>query len=124
MPCPRCEHCRDEVDRWERKTWGRASDILDCVARSTRHPRADLRAVGRGSAQVAIARQLACYLIREMTDLSFPAIASFVNRDHSTIVHARDLIANRIERSPAFAKYVAGIRRDIEAKLRGEKVAA
>jgi chromosomal replication initiator protein len=39
------------------------------------------------------ARQIAMYVFREQTDLSFPAIARvFGNRDHTTVIHAVDKV--------------------------------
>jgi chromosomal replication initiator protein len=39
------------------------------------------------------ARQLAMYLIRELTDYSYPAIARhFGDRDHTTVIHAVEKI--------------------------------
>ena len=40
------------------------------------------------------ARQIAMYVFRELTDLSFPAIArEFGGRDHTTVMHAVEKIA-------------------------------
>ena len=39
------------------------------------------------------ARQIAMYVFRELTDLSYPAIArEFGGRDHTTVIHAVDKI--------------------------------
>jgi chromosomal replication initiator protein len=44
---------------------------------------------------VAFARQVAMYLCTELTDLSLPKIGDeFGGRDHTTVIHARDKIAN------------------------------
>jgi chromosomal replication initiator protein len=43
------------------------------------------------------ARHLAMYVVREKTDLSFPAIAkAFGGRDHTTVIHAVNKIAELI----------------------------
>jgi len=56
----------------------------------------ELRGPGR-SANVALARQIAMYLCRDLTDLSLPKIGQAFERDHTTVIHAyrkiRDLIA-------------------------------
>ena len=40
------------------------------------------------------ARQIAMYVFRELTDLSYPAIArEFGGRDHTTVIHAVDKIS-------------------------------
>jgi len=40
------------------------------------------------------ARQIAMYIFRELTELSYPAIAKeFGGRDHTTVIHAVDKIS-------------------------------
>ncbi len=46
----------------------------------------------------AFARQVAMYLTRELTDMSLPEIGqNFGGRDHSTVIHAYDTIAAKIQ---------------------------
>jgi chromosomal replication initiator protein len=45
------------------------------------------------SPKVALARQIAMYLARELTDVSLPEIGRGFGRDHSTVVHAHKRIA-------------------------------
>src|SRR3954447_25032381 len=45
------------------------------------------------SPKVAMARQIAMYLARELTDVSLPEIGRGFGRDHSTVVHAHKRIA-------------------------------
>jgi chromosomal replication initiator protein len=45
------------------------------------------------SPRVALARQVAMYLARELTDISLPEIGRCFGRDHSTVVHAHKRIA-------------------------------
>lgn len=47
---------------------------------------------------VAIPRQIAMYLCREMTDESFPKIGIEFGKDHSTVVHACDKIRRDLEK--------------------------
>ena len=43
--------------------------------------------------EVAYARQIAMYLVRELTNISLPKIGeTFGNRDHTTVMHACDKI--------------------------------
>lgn len=47
---------------------------------------------------IAYPRQIAMYLCRELTDLSFPKIGeSFGGRDHTTVIHACDKIAYEVD---------------------------
>ena len=48
------------------------------------------------------ARQVAMYVIRDLTDLSYPAIArEFGGRDHTTVIHAVEKITQPDEEPPA-----------------------
>jgi len=50
---------------------------------------------------ISYPRQIAMYLCREMTDLSLPKIGDlFGGRDHTTVIHACDKIANDMESDP------------------------
>jgi chromosomal replication initiator protein len=47
---------------------------------------------------LVMARQISMYVFRELTDLSYPAIArEFGNRDHTTVIHAVDKISTLIQ---------------------------
>src|SRR4051795_3558055 len=48
------------------------------------------------SPKVALARQVAMYLARELTDVSLPEIGRGFERDHSTVVHAHKRISEDI----------------------------
>ena len=64
---------------------------------------------------IAWPRQIAMFLCTEMTDLSQPEIGREFNRDHSTIVHARDLVKEKIQNDPFFAAEINQIITDIKA---------
>lgn len=52
---------------------------------------------GRRHRPLVTARQVAMYVTRELTDLSYPAIArSFGGRDHTTVIHAVDKIGKQM----------------------------
>jgi len=55
------------------------------------------------TAKIALARQVAMYLSRSLTDSSLKTIgAAFGGRDHSTVIHACDLISRRMAADPSF----------------------
>lgn len=69
----------------------------------------------RRSREVAGPRQLAMYLCRKYTRASFPAIGDhFGGRDHSTVIHAVQVVERRIEEDPAFREVVTGLERRIQ----------
>jgi chromosomal replication initiator protein len=52
---------------------------------------------------IAWPRQIAMYLANEMTDMSLPEIGRAFDRDHSTVVHARDKVKRELNESPFFS---------------------
>lgn len=69
----------------------------------------------RKTQSVAWPRQIAMFLTTEMTDLSLPEIGREFNRDHSTVVHARDLVKDKITTDPFFSAEINQIIADIKA---------
>lgn len=63
--------------------------------------------MGFGRAKlVSTARQVAMYVAREHTMMSYPQIGRALGRDHSTVVHGRDGCAARMLADPRFARRV------------------
>ncbi len=69
----------------------------------------------RKTQSVAWPRQIAMFLCTELTDLSLPEIGREFNRDHSTVVHARDLVKEKVKNDPFFAAEINQIISDIKA---------
>ena len=68
----------------------------------------------RKTQSVAWPRQIAMFLTTELTDLSLPEIGREFNRDHSTVVHARDTVKEKINTDPFFAAEINQIILDIK----------
>jgi chromosomal replication initiator protein len=64
---------------------------------------------------IAFCRQVAMYLCRKLTDNSFPAIGEAFGRDHSTVIHAYNLIARRISNDSAFRFSIEKVERELKA---------
>src|SRR5713101_9530156 len=64
---------------------------------------------------IAFCRQVAMYLCRKLTDSSFPAIGAAFGRDHSTVIHAYNLIARRIGNDSAFRFSIEKVERELKA---------
>ncbi len=69
----------------------------------------------RKTQSIAWPRQIAMYLTTELTDLSLPEIGREFNRDHSTVVHARDLVKDKVTTDPFFSAEINQIVADIKA---------
>jgi chromosomal replication initiator protein len=67
-------------------------ELLADIAEILKFPVEDLKGRSRQRPLVT-ARQIAMYVFRELTDLSYPAIARlFGGRDHTTVIHANEKI--------------------------------
>ncbi len=75
---------------------------------------ADLKSKKR-TQHIAFCRQVAMYLCRKLTDCSFPVIGENFGRDHSTAIHAYNLIARRISNDSAFRMSIEKIERELKA---------
>jgi chromosomal replication initiator protein len=74
---------------------------------------ADLKSKKR-TQHIAFCRQVAMYLCRKMTDSSFPTIGDHFGRDHSTVIHAYNLILRRISNDSAFRFSIEKITRELK----------
>jgi chromosomal replication initiator protein len=65
--------------------------------------------------EIAVGRQIAMYLAKEMTDSSLKTIGlHFGGRDHSTVIHALNTIEKRVESSNEERKKIEELRKRIE----------
>ncbi len=64
--------------------------------------------------EISFPRQIAMYLCRELTDLSFPKIGdSFGGRDHTTVLHAYNRISKEIKINPSLADDIKSLKDEI-----------
>ncbi len=65
--------------------------------------------------EVVFPRQIAMFLIRDLTDYSFPEIGdSFGHRDHTTVIHACKKIKEEIKNNTIMKHNIERIRKKIE----------
>jgi chromosomal replication initiator protein len=64
---------------------------------------------------IAFCRQVAMYLCRKLTDCSFPTIGDHFGRDHSTVIHAHNLILRRVTSDAAFRISIEKIERELKS---------
>lgn len=76
--------------------------IIETVA-AAYHVRVVEMVSARRTQHLALARQVAMYLIREITELSFPQIGARFGRDHSTAIHAHQMISRRVAAEQGFS---------------------
>ncbi len=68
---------------------------------------------------IAFCRQVAMYLCRKLTDSSFPSIGGHFGRDHSTVIHAYNLISRRVTSDSAFRLSIDRIERALTGNRNG-----
>jgi chromosomal replication initiator protein len=96
----------------ERESCGLA-EIVDAAAEEFGVERDALLARDRRPA-VAVARQVAMYLARELTSHSLPEIGRGIgNRNHTTVLHAVDRVSTSIRTDPAVRSAVDNLRRQL-----------
>ncbi len=82
----------------------RPQSVLEAVAAELNVTVEDMKSATRRR-EVSQARQLAMYLMRQHTDLSFPKIGEeFGGKDHTTVLYGCEKIAQRLEQEPNFGK--------------------
>jgi chromosomal replication initiator protein len=74
---------------------------------------ADLKSKKR-TQHIAFCRQVAMYLCRKITESSFPTIGEHFGRDHSTVIHAFNLIQRRVTNDSAFRFSIEKIERELK----------
>ena len=63
--------------------------------------------------EIANARHVSIYLIREMTEMSYPNIAKIFNRDHTTILVSYNTTHQKASLDPAFAVEIGELKKEI-----------
>ena len=73
----------------------------------------DIRSKKRSS-NISFPRQIAMYLVRVMTNESFPKIGTeFGGKDHSTVMHSVEKIENEIKVNKDLANIIEKLKKDI-----------
>lgn len=91
--------------------------IIDEVCGHTHLEREEILCKSR-TQRLSSARQLLCYVVREVTGLSFPKVGRMVNRDHATVIHSYNLTTKRMA-SAAYAAYVQALIGRINERIKG-----
>jgi chromosomal replication initiator protein len=88
-------------------------DVLRQVASHYNMPPDVIRGSGRVR-EVVVPRQVAQYLIRELTDHSLPEIGQFFGRDHSTVMHAISKVTEMLGKDVEMTTSVNLLRRKMQ----------
>lgn len=96
--------------------------VLQSVAAHYRLSVGDLTSRKR-TKDVALARQMAMYAARELSDASLAQIGAALSRDHSTVAHGCAKIAQRLPDEPALSAAFEAIRAALAGNPAPERVA-
>jgi chromosomal replication initiator protein len=69
-------------------------------------------------ANIALPRQVAMYLCRDMTNHSLPAIGEAFGKNHATVLHACRLVARREQDDPTMRQSLANLREKLTRPAR------
>jgi chromosomal replication initiator protein len=91
-------------------------DIIACVAASQKVTIEELKGPRRSN-KITGPRQIVMYLARELTDLSLPRIGEFLGgRDHTTVIHGYQKIAEGIRNTPGLSQLVDDLSRQLTGR--------
>lgn len=88
-------------------------DVLRQVASHYNMPPEVIRGSGRVR-EVVVPRQVAQYLIRDLTSHSLPEIGQFFERDHSTVMHAINKVTEQLGKDPELTETVGLLKRKMQ----------
>ncbi len=75
--------------------------------------------LGRGrSKEVAMARQILMYLLRNVCDLSLPQIGELLGRDHTTVIYGVEKVEKLIEMDDSVRRSIMRLREELYATAR------
>ncbi|MDQ2682055.1 MAG: chromosomal replication initiator protein DnaA, partial [Chloroflexota bacterium] len=102
-----------ENGRTARRDTAGASDIVEVVSGHFRVAVSDLQGRSR-SREIVVPRQIAMYLLRELTKLSLEEIgAALGNRDHTTVMHGIEKITRELESDSTLRTHVLQLRESL-----------
>lgn len=87
-------------------------NIIEQVAEYYKVTASEIKGSSRKQ-EVSNARQVCIYLIREVSQLSFPAIGDIFYKKHSTIMYSYDKVKEEMASNRSFAEVVSGLLRKV-----------
>lgn len=107
------QNCLNELLGGEEPVNVTVDKIFSAIEKKYGVKKADLSGKSRVK-EIANARHLAIYLIRNITEMSYPNIAKIFNRDHSTVISSEETIIKKMNSDASFASVVAEIKKEIK----------
>ena len=92
-----------------------AGRIVDCVCKFYNLKKEELLGRKR-TKEIALARQIAMYLITEMLSMPQEAVGRIFNKDHSTVIYAKKQIADECKRNRKLAVEINDMKQMLSGK--------
>jgi len=106
-----------DMFKGERELIPTTNDIIEETAKYFIQTPEDVKGQSR-VADTALARQIAMYLIRKLTNLSLKDVGKeFAGRDHSTVITSIKKVENKIKNNSDFSNIIRDITSNINSKL-------
>lgn len=87
--------------------------IFTCIDRKYNIDKKTLIGKSR-TKEVAFTRHIAIYLIRELTDMSYPSVGKIFDRNHSTVISSCEIVEKKLSTDPLFLIGISELKKDIE----------
>ncbi len=62
---------------------------------------------------ISVARQISIYMIRELTEMSYPNMAKIYNRDHTSLLYAYNTMSQKVTMDPLFSTEMSDLKKEI-----------
>ena len=63
--------------------------------------------------EIALPRHIAIYLMRRVTDMSYPNIGKLIGRDHTTVMNSMELISQKCNMDPLFKLEIEELKKEV-----------
>lgn len=92
-----------------------AENVIDYVAKAFGVTASDLKSDKR-QAKINTARQVAMYVLKEVTDLTLQEIGEYFKKTHATVIHAISTISQKMEETPSVKAIAVGAIHEFQEK--------
>ncbi len=90
-------------------------NVIDYVAKAFGVTASDLKSDKR-QAKINTARQVAMYVLKEVTDLTLQEIGDYFKKTHATVIHALSTVAQKMQDTPSIRTIATGAIQEFQEK--------
>ena len=90
-------------------------NVIDYVAKAFGVTASDLKSDKR-QAKINTARQVAMYVLKEVTDLTLQEIGDYFKKTHATVIHALSTVSQKMQDTPSIRTIATGAIQEFQEK--------